>query len=815
MSRFEVQLAFVLGVALVLCSGMYGADSVEPLPPGAIARFGPGILRHHRTALGITFSPDGKCLASIGDDHTLCIWDPKTGKELRRIVVPEPYRCSYIAYAPDGRSIVCNGSGANVYLLDSTTGKEIRRFSTDDSLALHGPVAVSPDGKVLVANKGHYTVMRWDIATGERLQTFGPPASFQEFSPDGKLFAGANGDLYDSTTGKQVRQMLLEKDPRVRGSALSRDWSMLVTAHDSGSEPAQRTTTIRLWDISTGKEVRQWEAHRGRVYGVLFSPDGRQIVTSGHDGLVRIWDTRSGTEVRHITSGKGLWLRSSPDGRILAGMSFEDPAIRLWDPETGLSLPAADQREGFIAALAFAPDGKTVATAGESTIRLWRARSGEALGRLDGHGPGIQSLSFSPDGKLLASAGKDGTTRLWDWKVGREVQRFDDGGACVAFSPNGALLVSGARPPRLREVSSSKETARLRALEHEPHWLAFSSDGALLASGGGDPQNSVVFELPTGKRLFGLGGPSMAKLDVTSAQFSRDGSALVSVSSAELVDVQLLDRANRLTRRSTQVKLSARCLAISLEGNIWALGRRDGSIVMWDVAAWEPRHIFKAQHGAVVALSFSSDRKTLGSVHEDGTALLWNVPPWIRARNAVRFSEPQLQTIWRDLGTSDDLKAYRALSILPDAPEQVLAYFGERLRALSVRGLPQLILALETGDPSEREAALRAFEQFGELAIPALREALGRQPSAERRERFEQLLSQGKEGKGSPSSLSVAIDILAASRALQFLERMGSPRAWELLESLGRGVPEKWVTQEARIILEHSHGKPGVKGDLP
>jgi WD40 repeat protein len=259
--------------------------------------------------------------------------------------------------------------------------------------------------------------------------------------------------------------------------------------------------TVALWDRRLGEVRLTFKAHEQRVKALAFAPDGDALATGGQDRWLQLWDPATGAprattfprQKRDVDA-----VAFSRDGRLLAavlgygkgGKGTEQ--VVLWDAHEGRELARLPgHRDGAILSLAFAPDGKTLATAGvDGSVRLWDVEARQERAPLLGHVREVFGVAFSPDGALLATAGRDGTVRLWDGRTGelRQVLAGHRGDArAVAFLPGGRLLASAGHDGivRLWDVRSGREVRNFQGPKRGALLaLAVSPDGNLLAAGG-------------------------------------------------------------------------------------------------------------------------------------------------------------------------------------------------------------------------------------------------------------------------------------------------------------------------------------------
>ncbi|KJZ70285.1 hypothetical protein HIM_10329 [Hirsutella minnesotensis 3608] len=295
----------------------------------------------------------------------------------------------------------------------------------------------------------------------------------------------------------------------------------------------------------------------------------------------RHWDAH-----RQTLEGHGGWVRAvafSPDGKTLAVASHER-TVRLWDPATGAHRQTLEGHGDSVTAVAFSPDGKTLAVAShERTVRLWDPATGAHRQTLEGHGGSVRAVAFSPDGNTLASASSDRTVRLWDPATGAQRQTLEGHGdwgrrnrsvTAVAFSPDGKTLASASedRTVRLWNPATGAHRQTLEGRHNSSVTaVAFSPDGKTLASASED-RTGRLWDPATGAQRQTLEGHDGS---VTVVAFSPDGRYLTTnFGSLRLSFTSALSDQHR-DKHPTVHSMSPE---VAVHGNTIVLGRRSGGL---------------------------------------------------------------------------------------------------------------------------------------------------------------------------------------------------------------------------------------------
>jgi RNA polymerase sigma factor (sigma-70 family) len=768
----------------------------DPLPADDRARLGTIRLRQGHFIFALAFSPDGKRIASGGGDRLIRLWDATTGAPIRLFQGHEN-DVTALVFSADGKRLVSGGTDGTVRVWQAATGKEVRLLIRDaaDDPCRFAALALSPDGKVLAAGNSQGSIVLHDMENFQSLPfTSVEPSEVRSlaFSPAGKrLVAGRwNGTVrvWDTSSGKEVAE-LKGHTQMISEVAFSPDGKTIATAANGDPD-------LRLWDAVTGKEVRRLPGKYG-FDSVRFFPDGKSLLTGGY-GPIRIWDVGTGKEVRRLDAAAHATL--SPDGRRVAAAGQQ--SLRLWDAQTGEEIPYPRGHRDAVWSVALSPDRRIAATADSDPgiIHFWDLWTAKELRRCEGHVGMLGRIVFTPEGKGLVSTGVDGTARLWDVATGKEVRRFEGSSgihATLALSPDGKLLVeAGLEGLRGWIVATGNSAPWPPAKGRLLRSAAFSPDGKLLATGGWNKE-ITLWDPSTGKEVRRLEGHTGS---VYSVAFSPDGKTLASVccmnrfvkGAGEDPTIRFWDVATgRESRRLEGPKGGAYELAFSADGRMLVSAGADGRIRLWETATGKERRSLAGHQGPVTAVALSRDGRIILSGSVDTTGLVWDItnPADEPGRD---IAEKELASLWTDHESGYAARAFRAMSRLNRAPARSVPFIKERLKPIlapSENRIAQLLRDLESEQFAVREKATRELQQLGESAELALRRAIADKPTAELRKRVELLLETLDAGRLRPL------------RCVEMLEHLDTPEARELLRHLADGMPEAWLTRQAKASL--------------
>lgn len=371
------------------------------------------------------FSPDGKTLTAIkktsGD--FMLTWDVATGKMISKHSQAQQNvqfgLFTTSVFSPDGKSGASSGGYINfgivaVWNLNSRQ----TRWSKVAPLFSMRDLVITNDGKMLgcnfnqmgFANQSVSSIQLWNANSGSLEKSINNPISFAyslAFSPDNAL-VGAGGTID------------LKKDPYFQGS-------------------------LKIWRIADGHLVRTFKPERG-ASSFAFTPDSSNVVI-GDGYKASLWDMKTGKDLRQYKPNfsVGDAVAVSPDGKVIAsvggrGDMGEYGELTVWDKKSGKTLWTQSRSKYYIGEVAFSPSGQTIVTGhSDGSVGLWNAKDGSLIRTFAGDKGSVTQVGFTNDGQSLLSSSTDGTVKIWDVTTEKLQRTFDLKSPATGF----ALAQSG------------------------------------------------------------------------------------------------------------------------------------------------------------------------------------------------------------------------------------------------------------------------------------------------------------------------------------------------------------------------------------
>ncbi len=835
---------------LLLASPLTAADPPKldrhgmPLPPGAIARLGDARLRHASPVTHLSFNADGSRILTVCNDESVHVWDVKTGLPVAQL---PPRSAQSAALPPDGKSLVVIDPKGHLKSYDLS---DVRKPTRDDRIEGYtgGLAVLAPDGGSFAYLHGardeeHYHVIR--VADWKVMAEIASPrpglTREVRLSGNGKRVAFIDGKREGDESGVRVHET---SGGKLLMATASTDWDFVGLSFDRGGERVAasqvtsqaernwsrpRRSCATVWDVKSGKPVstrKPWDSAMGEAYSAL-TLDGRKLVCCDID-TIRAIDLNTARDEPLWESPRG-WLSlvaPSDDGKLLAVVEASY-GIRLFDLATGQErtpsgrvFPPGSPRYQLL------PGGRLAALDSAELSHVWELTTGRVVGALD-------TSVVDPRGMVLTTDGyRVVTDEFQSAKVARRIYDLKSNSrGDVEFPPDTQLFShdSGLLTPDGRQY--------LLPTEQPPGILVFDMATGRLDRRIAFPRGFyAAIHIPTSTRIAVLQprqrsdgiveqltvwdlDPPKHRLTLTlrtdtgeraylaSLQATPDGRLLFASLREGVTEmrpvsrrfVAVYDLATGQTRATFSLTGADERVIPTPDGRSILTTRGDahGPVGLWDVTSGEFRGILtnRPRDGPTNQVLVTSDSRFLTVTSFTRLGHVWDLHKPAVDPDALFTGLP---TAWDALALRESEKPHAAVAWLAARPAETVPVLADRVKAPespSPQQVAEWIKQLDAPAFRDREAAERQLRGAIREHAKAMEDAANTTTSPEVRQRLRKLLAAKDRWLPTPEEMR-------ALRAVEVLERIGTPEARAVLMRLAGGPAESWVTSDAAATLE-------------
>jgi WD40 repeat protein len=752
---------------------------------------------------GMMLSPDGRTLAVVPGSQAVQLCDPKTGRP--RGALPElPMGLGWLVFSDDSSLLATwGGNDMSVRVWDVATQRLLHTVNFKSHV---GNVSFSPDGKVIACGTQYGDCKLWDLERKKVIRTLeagkvGAHSLSALYSPTGDRMAvwGYNDRsirLFDVDGVKEIRRFESDDPTRKPNNPggwafsiyvrFSRDGKSLAVFRDPGR--------IELLEVATGKRLQMLScdpAHRPAFMD--FSADGTRLASAGGnvwegDHTVRLWDLTRGRELLRL-DGHGAPISSiaiAPDGKSIA-TAAEDGFIHVWERRSGRHLHRLEAHHGDLE-VAFTNDGQRFASwgswRGDGILRVWDARSWQALRQIELPSADDYWTGISGDGKTAVSRDLNVRATLFHnlatGKIERKIAVLGDSWPML-FSPAGDYVV--CHDGSLWKCADKKLLVQLGRFGWPRPSVNFRADGRTLMA-------AVVAPLPGGFDVRSdPPADEMVIVDTVAArELRRFGSK---EHERHALDVAALSPDGKMV-------ISAR------SGG--AEGRQ--VIVLWETETGQERGGFVGHVGRTSAIAIGADGRFFVTGSGDTTALIWDATRPQTHTSPVRPVSATVDPArcYADLAGDNAEQAYASMWALVNAPTKAIAFLGKQASLYTQTDAPSIqrwIKRLDSEDFVDREEAYDQLRSILDEAEPQLTRALADNGTAlEGRRRIERLMQERKVVVHKLRVIEVLERVASADSDAGPDSGAARRDALALLRKIAAGTHETRTTREASASLK-------------
>ncbi|HLW65547.1 MAG TPA: hypothetical protein VKS79_09530 [Gemmataceae bacterium] len=399
--------------------------------------------------------------------------------------------------------------------------------------------------------------------------------------------------------------------------AFSRDGKTLLSASFD--------KTVKLWDVSSAKELRTFagqNGHQNLVLSVAYAPDGQAFASGGADNTAKIWDIPMRQALKELTLTEAVTATAlSPDGRILAAAG-KDGAIKLWNAADGKELFRLTGHVGPVTALSYAANGQFLGSTGtDNTLRFWNPANGQPVAVVGAHAAPALALGLAPNGTVAYTAGADGLVKFWQLPpvASRPFAAHGDTVTSVALSADGNTLVTGCADKNVRVFNfENGQLARTQAAPNPISTVAIFGTGPNTITAAGTSTGQLLLWANDGKLVFQAKAHAGA---VTGIVVHPQGNQLLTTGADGLLKIWALPLA---ATKAFAHPADVRAAGMTGDGKRLVTGAADNQLRLWNLANAQMERQYPGHTKPVTAVAASVNAEVLVSAGLDDTIRFWN-----------------------------------------------------------------------------------------------------------------------------------------------------------------------------------------------